>query len=159
MRSLLISIVLVCSTARAQTPAAPQFVLDLNLKGIKSVPLVNAGAKGVWFSEADASKILQVVEDKIPQLVTLVNDQDSKMAALQLAVNKYKDTTTALNQVADDRLQIINNLNNLLKPPEPTPWYKSSEFWFVSGVVIGVVSTIVVTDVAVSALKASTNLK
>ena len=152
MRSLLISIVLACSLS--STAKADDFQLGVSLKDLKTQVVVNNGVKGVWFNEQDADKVLQVIEVKIPQMIALMGDYNTKLVALQSAVNSYKSANNDLTQASTFHQQMIDNMLKITKPPDPVPWYKTTEFMYIAGIVTGVAATVGVTFLAIDIVKA-----
>ena len=138
IKLLSVFVILISSTAYAVDLDRTQLRKDL--QGINPIPSLNNNIKGIWFSSADADKILQILEVKLPQALDIIDAQSAQIENSNKAIDLYKTSNNQYKDLADYNRKMYDTAMKYfpdIKPPE-TPWYKSRTVLFVEGVVTGV---------------------
>jgi hypothetical protein len=138
IKLLSVFVILISSTAYAVDLDRTQLRKDL--QGINPIPSLNNNIKGIWFSSADADKILQILEVKLPQALDIIDAQSAQVENNNKAIDLYKTSNNQYKDLADYNRKMYDTAMKYfpdIKPPE-TPWYKSRTVLFVEGVVTGV---------------------
>lgn len=134
---LIVSSVLVCNVAVAQRLDRTE--INRIIKGLNPITLKNQGQDGVWFSNADAEKILGILEQKLPQALDIIDAQDQQLASYKLAIDLYRSTISSYDQYADYNKQMLDTALKYfpeLRPPTQ-PWYEKPALIYIGGVLTG----------------------
>lgn len=126
------SIVFLCSALLASGPAFAE-----------SRPLTVRGRPGVWFPRADADRLRDVVERKLPAAHEVIRTQELLLA---LQATQIRTSTTALavsSTIAASNLQLATTLQQAFE--EEAGRGSRDLVWFSGGTVLGVALGVVVT--------------
>jgi hypothetical protein len=128
-----------CSTT-AYADKLDRTEINKLIKGLNPVVLKYQGQDGIWFSAADAEKILEALQKKLPLALDIIDSQDSQIATLKTSVDLYKATVASYSDYANYNKSMLDTALKYfpdLRPPEE-PFYSKPSVVFISGVVVGV---------------------
>jgi len=110
------------------------------IKGLNPVALKYQDKDGVWFSASDAERIAEALQKKLPLALDIIDNQDTQITALKTSVDLFKATVKSYDDYADYNKSMLDTALKYfpeLKPPE-LPFYEKSPIAFIGGVVVGV---------------------
>ena len=121
----------------ANTPDAPGTIASLE-EG-QAAPF-----SGTLFSVPAATKLLLDLKYNEESCKIEIDREKGLLSAkFQLDIDKLNSTLTIERDLSQKRLAIKSEqIEFLMKRYEPSPWYKSGEFWFAMGLVGGVLITV-----------------
>jgi hypothetical protein len=142
MISLLASAAFVCSTAQAQstsTTSESLFGFDLDLHPRVFFP--NTPQEHVGFPTAEAEALLDVVENRIPQMKKIIKTHEEGSALKDKQVALAEQEAAQWRGIAGDKDTVIAAQKDLIEAQKPSIIEKvlfSKELWLVAGVVLTV---------------------
>ena len=121
----------------ANTPDVPSTIASLE-EG-QAAPF-----SGTLFSVSAATKLLLDLKYNEESCKIEIDREKGLLSAkFQLDIDKLNSTLTIERDLSQKRLAIKSEqIEFLMKRYEPSPWYKSGEFWFAMGLVGGVLVTV-----------------
>lgn len=153
----LIVLTILASSSISNAEKLNRSEINKSLAGIKSVPLIHKGQKGVWFPEADAEVLLNLVSIKLRLSLDIIDDQSDQIDKLNISIENYKEVSNNYKQLAQynqDMFDIAMKHIPNLKPPEYS-WYEKPGSMFMWGAITGAIVTLGLTYAAVSTVEAA----
>lgn len=150
----LIALIILASSFPVYAAKLDRSEINKTLKSIKSVSLTHKGQKGVWFPEADADILLNLVTEKFKLSLDIIDAQEEQSKAQKSAIDSYKLSGENYEKLATYNLNMFDvAMKHIpkLEPPDYS-WYEKPGSTFIWGYVAGTVVTIVTAYVAVQAI-------